>query len=138
MTALYYRALPTSLKPLAEKFYRAQRSAVRSHPDDQIWVAQQGEIGAALCLRPVEAGVWLTSLLVAPPLRGQGIASRLIEQALSGCGAPVWLFCHPQLASLYLRLGFTPCEALPHALAQRLQRYQRSKSLIALMRMPAR
>ncbi len=131
---LYYRALPAQLKPLAEKFYRAQRSAMRSHSTDQLWVAQQGEICAALCLRPVESGVWLTSLLVAPSLRGQGIAGRLIEHALADHNEPVWLFCHPQLAAFYLRLGFTPCDALPHSLSQRLQRYQRSKQLIALMR----
>lgn len=136
MPDLYYRALPAPLKPLAEKFYRAQRSAIRSHSTDQLWVAQQGEICAALCLRPVESGLWLTSLLVAPSLRGQGIASRLIEHALADRGEPVWLFCHPQLTAFYRRLGFTPCDALPHSLSQRLQRYQRSKQLIALMRAP--
>lgn len=124
------------MKPLAEKFYRAQRSAVRTHPTDRIWVAEHVEIGAALCLRPVESGVWLTSLLVASPLRGQGIASRLIEHALADHSEPVWLFCHPQLAAFYLRLDFTPCDALPHSLAQRLQRYQRSKQLIAMVRAP--
>jgi N-acetylglutamate synthase-like GNAT family acetyltransferase len=137
MPDLTYRALSTSLKPLAEKFYRAQRSAMRSHPTDRIWVAQRDDIVAALCLRPVESGVWLTSLLVAPPLRGRGIASGLIEQALRGCSEPVWLFCHPQLATFYLRLGFAPCAALPQSLTQRLRRYQNNKQLIALVRAPA-
>lgn len=137
MTDLYYRPLPASLKPLAQKFYRAHRSAMRTHHSDRIWTAQQGEICAALCLRPVESGVWLTSLLVAPPLRRQGIASRLIEHALADHNEPVWLFCHPQLTTFYRRFGFAPCDALPHSLAERLQRYRRSKPLIALMRAPA-
>jgi len=35
----------------------------------QVWVAQEQEIGAALCLQHVENGYWLTNLLVAPEHR---------------------------------------------------------------------
>ncbi|HLA31141.1 MAG TPA: GNAT family N-acetyltransferase [Pseudomonas sp.] len=134
MPELQLRALPAPLKPLADKFYRAQRSPMRASPADQLWVAQRGEIVAALCLRPVAEGHWLTSLLVAPAQRRQGVARQLIEQALAGAKAPTWLFCHPQLSDFYRRLGFSPCTSLPAPLAERLARYQRTKSLLALVR----
>lgn len=134
MPELQLRALPASLKPLADKFYRAQRSAMRASSADQLWVAQQGEIIAALCLRPLAEGLWLTSLLVAPAHRRQGVARRLIEQALAGIHTPTWLFCQPQLSGFYQRLGFNPCAELPTPLAERLTRYQRTKQLLALVR----
>jgi GNAT superfamily N-acetyltransferase len=134
MTDLHFRALPPALKPLADKFYRAQRSPMRASQADQLWVAQQGEVIAALCLRPVASGQWLTSLLVAPTRRRQGLARQLIEQALDGCDEPVWLFCQPQLQGFYQRLGFAECTRLPAPLAERLARFSRSKNLLAMVR----
>jgi GNAT superfamily N-acetyltransferase len=134
MTDLHFRALPPQLQPLADKFYRAHRSPMRAGQAEQLWVAQRDEIVAALCLRPVAGGQWLTSLLVAPALRRQGLARQLIEQALEGCDEPVWLFCQPPLQAFYQRLGFTDCPLLPAPLAERLARYRRSKSLLAMVR----
>lgn len=133
---MHYRLLPAPLKPLADKFYRSQRSAMRATAGAQLWVAGDREIIAALCLHKIAHGHWLTSLLVDSTRRGQGIARRLIETALTDCATPVWLFCHPQLSDLYLRLGFIPCTDLPQPLADRLARYQRGKSLLAFSRMP--
>lgn len=127
-----YRLLPPSLKPLADKFYRSQRSAMRAHTDGQIWVAQRDEVIASLCLRSVEHGLWLTGLLVAPAWRNQGIARQLLAQALAGQRMPVWLFCQPELQPFYACLGFSAEPHLPEALQQRLHRYQRTKRLIAM------
>lgn len=135
---MHYRQLPAPLKPLADKFYRSQRSAMRATPGAQLWVAENPDIIAALCLQSVAHGHWLTSLLVASPMRGQGIASQLIEAALAHCTTPVWLFCHPMLHDFYRRQGFTPCTDLPQPLAERLSRYQRSKSLQAFSRAPGK
>ncbi len=77
-------------------------------------------------------GHWLTSLFVAPALRGQAIAATLVQQSLAHTPGPVWLFCNPELLAFYQRLGFTPCQRLPEALANRLARYTRSKPLVAL------
>lgn len=134
MSQLHLRALPAPLKPLVNKFYRTQRSPMRASHEDQPWVAERGEIVAALCLRPQAEGQWLTGLFVAPPLRQQGVARLLIEQALAQDALTTWLFCHPQLSDFYLRLGFSPCHKLPAQLAERLARYQRSKSLLAFAR----
>lgn len=131
---MHYRALPAPLRPLADKFYRAHRSPMRANHDDRVWVAQQQEIVAALCLRPIAGGQWLTGLFVAPPQRRQGVARRLIEQAVAEAEGSIWLFCQPGLGDFYRRQGFMPCSSLPQALAERLARYQRSKALIALYR----
>ena len=99
-----------------------------------MWVAQDSEIVAALCLRPVAQGHWLTGLFVAPAQRQRGLASQLIELALTHTAGAIWLFCHPELGPFYRRLDFMPCANLPPALHERLLRYQRSKALIALER----
>ena len=134
MADLQFCALPEQLKPLADKFYRGHRSPMRPRHQDQVWVAKQGDILAALCLRPVAGGQWLTSLFVAPPLRRQGLGRQLVERALAGAQEPTWLFCQPQLRPLYENLGFSCDACLPAELNERLQRYQRHKPLIAFGR----
>ena len=128
-----YRQLPSTLRPLLDKFYRQHRSSMRSQAGDELWVAQDGsEILAALCLRPLAEGRWLTGLFVAPAQRGQGLAAGLLTQCLQAHPHPVWLFCHPDLVAFYERQGFDPCPSLPLELDQRLTRYRRNKPLIAL------
>ncbi|UVJ45269.1 GNAT family N-acetyltransferase [Pseudomonas sp. LS1212] len=132
MPDLHYSLLPDLSRPLLDKFYRAHRSPMRSACDAQLWVARAAEIVAALCLRPVSEGFWLTGLLVDPAWRGQGVARAMIEQVQGQCEASIWLFCHPELFDFYHRLGFVEAGDLPGSLCERLVRYQRSKPLIAL------
>ena len=128
-----FRHLPAQLRPLVDKFYRGHRSPMRSQAGDKIWVAERGdEIVAALSLRPLAGGQWLTGLFVAPALRRQGVAAALLGHSLALHPEPVWLFCHPELRNFYQRLGFEDCQSLPTELAERLTRYQRTKSLIPL------
>ncbi|WP_172146601.1 MULTISPECIES: GNAT family N-acetyltransferase [Pseudomonas] len=134
MPDLHCRALPAPLLPLVDEFYRAHRSPMRVDRQARVWVVQHAEIVAALCLRPLAQGYWLSGLFVAPSQRRQGLARQLIEQALAPASEPVWLFCDPELHSFYENLGFLPCTSLPTALAERLSRYQRKKNLIALCR----
>lgn len=125
--------LPEISRPLLDKFYRSHRSPMRGNTESQAWVAKDSQIVAALCLTPVQGGQWLTGLFVAPDRRRQGIAASLITAAAQA-GGKVWLFCHPELTGFYARLGFAGTEDLPEALAGRLARYGRTKSLIALCR----
>lgn len=127
-----YGSLPDPLRPLLDKFYRSQRSQMRAERQGQAWVARRGEVIAAMSLTPVAHGHWLTGLFVTPAERGQAIASNLLRCALGQSPGPFWLFCHPQLVPFYRGLGFNPCDSLPETLADRLSRYQRSKSLLAL------
>jgi len=134
MPDLHCRALPAPLLPLADEFYRTHRSPMRVDRRAQVWVAQRTEIVAALCLRPITGGHWLSGLFVAPTQRRQRLARQLIEQALTQASEPVWLFCDPELQNFYANLGFLPCSSLPTALAERLSRYRRKRNLIALCR----
>ncbi|KQO30466.1 N-acetyltransferase GCN5 [Ectopseudomonas oleovorans] len=128
-----FRHLPLQLRPLVDKFYRDHRSPMRSQAGDELWVAQSAsEIVAALSLRPLAGGQWLTGLFVAPALRRQGVAAALLDHSLALHPEPVWLFCHPELRGFYQRLGFEDCQRLPAELDERLTRYQRTKSLIPL------
>ncbi|MBV4490415.1 GNAT family N-acetyltransferase [Pseudomonas oryzicola] len=105
---------------------------MRAAGDGQLWVARAPGIIAGLSLSAAGNGFWLSGLFVDPQWRRQGTAGRLIEAALAQAGGPTWLFCHPDLAAFYQRLGFASAGHLPEALAGRLLRYQRSKRLVAL------
>ncbi|XXF07424.1 GNAT family N-acetyltransferase [Pseudomonas sp. D2-3] len=129
-----FRCLPDHLRPLADKFYRSQHSAMRTRAAHRVWVAERTQIIAALCLQPMAHGQWLTSLLVDTEQRRQGVASALISHALHGIDTPVWLFCHPDLEPFYGRLGFALCPSPPAPLAERLQRYKKKKILNVMAR----
>ena len=132
MPEIHYTLLDAPLWPLMNKFYRAHQSSMKAVRDAQLWVARQEHIVAALCLRPVSGGHWLTGLFVDPAYREQGIAARLIAEAIKDVEEPVWLFCHPDLRGFYERRGFSFDPALPYAMAERLSRYARSKPMIAM------
>jgi len=132
MSELHYIRLDEPLWPLMNKFYRAHQSSMKAVRDAQLWVARREDIVAALCLRPVSGGHWLTGLFVDPAYRAQGIAARLIAKAVKDLDEPVWLFCHPDLRGFYERRGFSFDPELPYAMAERLSRYARSKPMIAM------
>ncbi|OCR23074.1 GNAT family acetyltransferase [Pseudomonas syringae] len=126
--------LPPDCLPLLDKFYREHRSSMRASSSAQAWIAKQQEILGALSLTPVAGGHWLTGLFVAPQSRSQGIASQLMDHALRPLTEPVWLFCHPDLQGFYEDSGFNPAGALPQSLGEKLMRYGRNKTLVALVR----
>lgn len=134
MTALYCALLTGPERRLLEHFYKQQGSRMRAANDGELWVARRDGIVAGLCLSAVADGHWLTGLFVAPQARKRGVATQLVEAALAGHSGPTWLFCHPDLTAYYQRLGFGITAQLPEALASRLHRYQRSKSLLAMVR----
>lgn len=126
--------LPPRHRRLLQQFYQDNNSRMRPSAEAALWVAREGPIIGALCLTALPEGNWLTSLFVAPAQRQRGVAAGLVNAALAGTAGPTWLFCAPGLAAFYAGLGFVPATALPAALASRLSRYQRSKTLIALQR----
>ncbi|WP_412460500.1 GNAT family N-acetyltransferase [Pseudomonas sp. SC11] len=134
MTPPDYQRLCHSQRRLLDHFYRQQGSRMRASGDGESWVARADGLIGALSLTPVAGGQWLTGLFVAEPWRRKGIAAGLIEASLAARPGPTWLFCHPDLQTFYARLGFDSTHTLPAELASRLARYQRSKSLVALVR----
>lgn len=125
--------LPRELLPLANRFYRSHHRGMKANGQQQIWALRAPDICASLCLQPVETGHWLTALLVAPAMRAQGLGTQLLDQVRAEVDGPIWLFCAPPLTSFYQRSGYQPAGHLPESLNSRLQRYQRSKSLVALV-----
>lgn len=134
MPDIEFSILQPDCLPLLDKFYREHRSNMRSSSAAQAWVARQQEIIGALSLTPVAGGYWLTGLFVAPHCRSQGIARQLMAHATGSLAEPVWLFCHPDLQEFYEASGFTPAGALPQSLGEKLMRYGRNKTLVALVR----
>lgn len=132
MSLIDYRPLSTLERPLLNKFYRNNGSAMRAAAKGELWVARAGDIVAALSLSEVPAGFWLSGLLVAPAWRNRQIARQLIAHARQGKPGTLWLFCHPELEGFYSALGFAAADTLPPALTERLARYQRSKALLAM------
>ncbi|MGE7813918.1 GNAT family N-acetyltransferase [Pseudomonas sivasensis] len=132
MTELSIDLLAEPLWPLLNKFYRSHDSSMKALKGGRLWVARNGEIVAGLCLSPVVGGQWLTGVFVAPAYRRQGLAARLILQAIADVQGTLWLLCHPDLESLYQRIGFTQDTILPQSLSERLVRYKRNKPMIAM------
>lgn len=132
MSPIVIEALPHLSRPLLNKFYREQRSPMRAARGATLWVARGPSIVAGLNLSPMAEGNWLTGLLVAEEWRGQQVARRLMQAAVTAAQSPVWLFCHPDLRGFYEKLGFIADPLLPTALAERLQRYRLSKFLLAM------
>jgi len=114
------------------KFYRSHNSPMKAQKGGRLWVARDSEIVAGLCLTQVVGGQFLTGVFVDPAYRGQGLAARLIRQAVAEVDGTVWLLCHPELEGFYKRLGFTQDTLLPQSLSERLVRYKRNKPMIAM------
>jgi GNAT superfamily N-acetyltransferase len=131
---LHHSKLLDTERRLLNNFYRQHGSRMRAASDAELWVARGPGIIAGLNLSAVDDGYWLTGLFVDPQRRSQGVAGSLIEAALQQVEGPTWLFCHPDLLPFYQRLAFDMAQQLPPSLAGRLQRYQRSKRLVALVR----
>lgn len=131
--AIELTQLPAAQLPLVNRFYRVHQRGMKARGDQQVWVARAPEIIASVCLRDMDQCWWLTALLVAPDARGMGVASQLLKQVRSQHRGDIWLFCAPDIAHLYSTNGFKQSSAIPPPLNSRLQRYQRTKSLIAMV-----
>ena len=132
MPELHTEPLAEPLWPLLNKFYRSHNSPMKAQKGGRLWVARDSEIVAGLCLTQVVGGQFLTGVFVDPTYRGQGLAARLIRQAVAEVDGTVWLLCHPDLEGLYQRLGFSQDTVLPQSLSERLVRYKRNKPMIAM------
>lgn len=95
---------------LVDRFYRAQGYKVKCAEAERVYVIanEDGGFIAAVRLVPQRSGhYWLRNLLVANDWRGQGIATRLMQELLldvvpRGC----YCFALPHLTDFYAALGF--------------------------------
>ncbi len=127
------RCLDEQSWPLLNKFYKSHHASLRANKKTQAWVLTTNQQWlAALNLAPCSAGAFLGGVFVPPALRSQGLAKELIKRVHAQTEQTLWLFCAPELSHLYSDCGFSRCQDLPADLKERLQRYQRHKSLIAM------
>jgi GNAT superfamily N-acetyltransferase len=129
-----FQQLPPLLYPLVNRFYRAFQRGTKASSQHLVWVGKEHQqIVSALCMQTTANGHWLTSLLVAPTHRRQGLAVALLGHVRQQYSGPIWLFCAPELSALYHLAGYKTTNDLPESLQARLVRYQRHKRLVALV-----
>lgn len=127
-------ALHPDDRHLADQFYKAHGSRMKTRPSHTVWALRSDYILACLCLQPIANGSWLTSLFVDPAHRRSGLAGQLLASACAATDGPLWLFCQPHLEPLYRQQGFVRSAGLPESLSAKLRRYQRTKDLIGMSR----
>ncbi|MGB1298840.1 MAG: GNAT family N-acetyltransferase, partial [Psychrobium sp.] len=110
--------------PLAKKYYKSMRINVSVASHDLVLVAKTNEIVAIARLTPVDNHWLLTGVHVSESVRGQGIASKLVN-TLCENQSTVFTFALEHLTTLYQGCGFeiiVPAD-IPCELAQRFNAY---------------
>lgn len=133
-----FQALEPGRLALADRFYRAHGYKVKCAPNERVFafVSEKNEWIGALRLVPQGSGhYWLRNLLVAPPYRGQGFASRLLiasKPAIypQGC----YCFALPHLIPFYQRIGFesSPAHCPPDIAAKYAQYRARGRDWVLM------
>ena len=111
----------TAASPEAASWSRQDYQAMLADPARRCWVAErEGRVVGFLCFRMIGEEAELLNLAVLPSCRRQGIAFRLMEQALREAterGAAAMFLevrdSNVPARRLYERLGFEPCGRRP-------------------------
>jgi len=124
--------------PLANQFYKRVDKRLKARADEIVWLAYlDGQAVAALRLRALVSGEHLiTGVLVDPNWRCRGVAHALLQAArIDFSRNYTYLFCEPQLAPLYTKVGFTLVQKseMPDPLIGRWQAYQRKTPELVAM-----
>lgn len=105
-----FRRLEPIEHALIDRFYRALGYKVKCGANERVYTiphTTEGFIAAARLVPQHSGHFWLRNLLVANDWRGQGIATRLMQQLLPDL-APKGCYCFalPHLTDFYSALGF--------------------------------
>ena len=140
------------LRPAVSSEAAVIRRMVRSahlNPIDLNWrhfllaVTDTEEIAGCVQIRPHRDGTReLASLVVAAPMRGRGLARRLIEAVRMGQQPPLYLMCESSLEPMYRKFGFQPLlpkEMPPHywrlyQMVENFQKIARKSGSLSVMR----
>lgn len=106
----FFQAIEPARLALVDRFYRNHGYKVKCAINEQVFVFANtaGDFVAAARFVPQSSGhYWLRNLLVDPQTRGQGLASRLMNECKPHI-APLGCYCFalPHLTEFYRRLGF--------------------------------
>ncbi|MBB1408465.1 MAG: N-acetylglutamate synthase-like GNAT family acetyltransferase [Pseudoalteromonas rhizosphaerae] len=114
MTALRFECLEPIKTPLVNKFYDQYKARGRATRQDQVWVVYNDLVIVAACrIQNRSDYLFLSTLLVAPAWRGQGIAKKLLIHTLSNQNSLVYTFAYNYLADFYQSIGFNFVLTLP-------------------------
>ncbi|MGB1292864.1 MAG: GNAT family N-acetyltransferase [Pseudoalteromonas sp.] len=116
----------TSIKtPLVNKFYAQHNARGRANRQDAVWVAYDGFDIIAACRMQNRGGyLFLSTVLVAPHWRKQGVASALIKQATFAQQGVVYTFAYENLIHFYQSIGFNFVLTLPASLKVLFKAYE--------------
>lgn len=126
----FFQAIEPARLALVDRFYRSHGYKVKCATNEQVFVFVNaaGDFVAAARFVPQSSGhYWLRNLLVDPRARGQGLASRLMNECKPQI-APLGCYCFalPHLTGFYRRLDF---ELNPdHCPADILTNYQKYRA----------
>lgn len=109
-TPQVFQLLGPERHALVDRFYRTQGYKVKCLASERVYVIERegdGIIAAARLVPQVSGHYWLRNLLVASDKRGQGIATRLMQNLLPDL-APQGCYCFAlhHLSEFYTALGF--------------------------------
>lgn len=136
MPSITYHHLEPIKFPLVNKYYQAQGSNNRASKNQQVVIAknQENQIVGVARLSPIDNHWLLTGVHVAQSVRGQGIASQLVN-TLCERQSMVFTFAFEHLTALYQGCGFeiiVPAD-IPCELAQRFNAYVKQGRKIVVM-----
>ncbi len=137
----YHKIDPAQLR-WVNRFYKQCRYDAKARLDETVVAACQNEqIVAALRLQPKpQHHTCLRSLCVAPSMRGQGIATALLQHVFNPRFTQIcYCYALPHLSTLYALVGFTAQETttLPEFIRLPYIRYvNRGQKLTTMIRYP--
>ncbi|MBE0365391.1 hypothetical protein PULV_a2175 [Pseudoalteromonas ulvae UL12] len=120
--------------PLVNKFYDRCRAKGRAKKHDNVWVVYyRRQIIAACRIQSIDCEYFLSTVMVEPAYRGQGLARFFILNILSQLSQPLVTFAYSHLRDFYSSLGFTEVDGLSTSLSSRFNQYQKQQSNLLAM-----
>lgn len=118
--------------PLVNKFYSQYNARGRATKHDQVWVAYYDFIIVAACrIQNRNDHLFLSTVLVAPTRRRQGLAKQLLKHALCSQSSLVYTFAYAELTDFYKSIGFNFVLTLPSPLDTLFAVYQQ-RNIVAM------
>lgn len=132
----HVKRLESIKTPLVNKFYDKYGARGRATKRDSVWVVYAGlEIIAACRIQRRDRYLFLSTLLVAPHWRKQGVAKKLLLSLLLEQQEVVFTFAYQSLIDFYRSIGFNYVLTLPLPISTLFRVYER-RNIVALQCLP--
>lgn len=133
---IHIRSLEPFKTPLVNKFYDKHGARGRANKQDIVWVAYvEFEIIAACRIQCRDGSLFLSTLLVDPHWRKQGVAKKLLLVLLSKQQEAVFTFAYQSLIDFYRSVGFNYVLTLPLPISTLFKVYEQ-RNIVALQCQP--